>query len=162
MQLNQETRAFIERTGLAMERLNLTRTFGRLFGLLLVADRPVSLDDVVQVLRVSKASASTNARLCEQVGLTHQVSIPGDRRDYYEMLPGSFERVLAARLSTVHEMVRLAQEGLEAVDPDNVSAQTRLEEMREFYDFAAYKMNDMLTQWKRGERRRQPRKVLKE
>ncbi|MCK5448733.1 MAG: MarR family transcriptional regulator, partial [Gemmatimonadetes bacterium] len=66
---NPETRQFIERMGLAVERMGLTRTFGRLFGLLMVADRPLSLDEIVERLDVSKASVSTNARACEELGL---------------------------------------------------------------------------------------------
>ena len=81
---NPETRQFIERMGLAIERLGLTRNFGRLFGLLMVAERPLSLDEMVERLGVSKASVSTNARACEELGLARQVGVRGDRKDYYE------------------------------------------------------------------------------
>ena len=70
---NPETRQFIERMGLAIERMGLSRTFGRLFGLLMVADRPLSLDEMVERLHVSKASVSTNARSCEELGLARRV-----------------------------------------------------------------------------------------
>ncbi len=97
---NPETRQFIERMGLAVERMGLTRTFGRLFGLLMVADRPLSLDEIVERLDVSKASVSTNARACEELGLARRVGVRGDRRDYYEIAPrgtpGRGRRALAS------------------------------------------------------------------
>ena len=56
--LKPEAQQFIERTGVEIERLGMSRTFGRLFGLLMVADRPLSLDDLAEQLHVSKASVS--------------------------------------------------------------------------------------------------------
>ncbi|MCL7970871.1 MAG: MarR family transcriptional regulator, partial [marine benthic group bacterium] len=112
---NPETRQFIERMGLAMDRLGLNRTFGRVFGLLMVADEPMSLDEMVERLQVSKASVSTNARSCEELGLARRVGVRGDRRDYYEIAPRAFEHVTAKRLVAIHAMAGLAAEGLEAV-----------------------------------------------
>ena len=47
---NPETRQFIERMGLAIERMGLSRTFGRLFGLLPPREDTVSLpvEEVLQ------------------------------------------------------------------------------------------------------------------
>ena len=132
---NPETRQFIERMGLAIERLGLTRTFGRLFGLLLVAERPLSLDEMVDRLHVSKASVSTNARDCEELGLARRVGVRGDRKDYYEIAPGAFESVMAKRVRTIHAMAGLAAEGLQAVGDDPSPARDRLTEMLDFYLF---------------------------
>ena len=146
--LNPETGAFIERMGLLFERIGTSRTFGRLFGLLLVADKPLSLNEMTRLLHVSKASISTNARLCEQIGLAQRVSVPGDRRTYYEMLPGSFGHVFEVRLALIHERVHLAEEGLKAVETDNALALERLNEMRDFYEFIGSEMRAMLARWR--------------
>ncbi|UCG87148.1 MAG: hypothetical protein JSW71_00965 [Gemmatimonadota bacterium] len=148
MQLNPKTQDFVERVGLALENLGTTRTLGRLFGLLLVADQPMSLDELARLLQVSKASVSTNARVCVQIGLAQQVGIPGDRRDYYEISPGSFEQAVAARLSAIRELVGLAEAGISAVDEDNRVATARLEEMRDFYQFVGDEMAKMMPRWR--------------
>ena len=145
--LNPETLQFIERMGLAIERLGLTRTFGRLFGLLLVVDRPLSLDEIAAQLDVSKASVSTNARSGEQLGLTRRVGVRGDRRDYYEVAPHAFERVTAKRVAALQAMAGLAAEGLQAIGKETSPARERLTEMLDFYQFMGEQLEEMLARW---------------
>jgi hypothetical protein len=145
---NPEIRQFIERMGLAIERLGLTRTFGRLFGLLMVADRPLSLDEMVDRLDVSKASVSTNARDCEELGLARRVGVRGDRRDFYEIAPGAFESVMAKRVGALHAMAGLAAEGLEAVGDVPTPARARLTEMLDFYLFMGEQIEELLERWR--------------
>lgn len=145
---NPETRQFIERTGLAVERLGMTRTFGRLFGLLLVAEEPLSLDQMAERLHVSKASVSTNARACEQLGLARQVGVRGDRRDYYEIAPHAFENVMARRIDAIHGMAGLAAEGLGAVGAEQTTARARLTDMLDFYLFMGEQIEELLERWR--------------
>jgi DNA-binding transcriptional regulator GbsR (MarR family) len=145
---NPETRQFIERMGLTFERMGLARTFGRLFGLLMVADRPLSLDDMVERLDVSKASVSTNARACEESGLARRVGVRGDRKDYYEISPRAFEQVTAKRVVAIHAMAGLAAEGLEAVGDDPSPARDRLTEMLDFYLFMGEQIEELLERWR--------------
>jgi DNA-binding transcriptional regulator GbsR (MarR family) len=143
---------FVERIGLAFERLGTSRTAGRLFGVLLMAEEALSLDRLAELLQVSKASVSTNARYMERVGLVERAAVPGDRRDYYRLLPGSFERAVNRRVAIAHEFIGLAESGLEAVDEKNEVARERLVSMRDFYQFMADGMDDLMTAWKEGRR----------
>src|SRR5439155_617535 len=74
---------FIEAVGLFFERLGIARIGGRILGLLMLAERPLTLDEMAGLLLVSRASISTNARMSVAAGLVEHVSWPGDRRDYY-------------------------------------------------------------------------------
>ena len=139
---------FIERMGFLMERVGAAKTLGRVMGLLLVATRPLSMDELSTLLLVSKASISTNARICEQAGFVQRVGVPGDRRTYYEILPGSFGRVLEARNAIIGEFQQLAEEGIDAISPENSEARIRLEEMRDFYAFVSEGMEEMIATWK--------------
>ena len=147
--MNPATLQFIERMGLAMERMSLPRTFGRLAGLLLVADDPLALDDIARRLGVSKASVSTNARAAQEIGLIRRVGMRGDRRDYYEIVPGAFERITRRRIESLHEMAGLAAEGLEAVEEEETKARARLTEMLDFYLFMGEEVENLLERWKR-------------
>ncbi|KPJ94514.1 MAG: hypothetical protein AMS18_03540 [Gemmatimonas sp. SG8_17] len=158
MKLKPETQDFVERIGLTLEKLGTTRTLGRMFGLLLVAERPMSLGELASALRVSKASISTNARVCVQSGLAQPVSILGDRRDYYEISAGSFERAVMARLPVIEEIVSLADVGIGAVDKDNRAARARLEEMRDFYEFLGTEMAKIMPRWQEIRKRSKARK----
>ncbi len=154
MKLNQKARDFVGRMGITLEGLGASPTFGRLFALLLLADRPVSLEEMAEELHVSKASVSTNIRLSEQMGLVQRVTVLRDRRHFYEILPDSFERALQVRLSFLHEMVALVEQGLGAIGDDNEAARERLEGMREFYEFVGDGIADNMKDWTEYKERR--------
>jgi len=147
MKLNQKARDFVGRMGITLEGLGASPTFGRLFALLLLADRPVSLEEMAEELHVSKASVSTNIRLSEQMGLVQRVTVLRDRRHFYEILPDSFERALQVRLSFLHDMVVLVEQGLGVIGEENQTARERLEGMREFYEFVGDGLADNLEKW---------------
>ena len=63
--------------------VGLPRSVGEIFGLLFAATAPVSVDEVVARLRISKGSASQGLRLLTQIGAVSQVYVHGDRRTFY-------------------------------------------------------------------------------
>jgi DNA-binding transcriptional regulator GbsR (MarR family) len=152
MDLNQKTRDFIEKMGLMFELAGSTRTHGRMMGLMLVTDKPLSLDEMSERLQVSKASLSTNARLAVQIGMAQRVSRPGDRKDYYQMTPASFERMVVHRLKAIDDFIHLADEGLAAVETDNATARNRLEKMKEFYQFFLRELEASIHRWREQSR----------
>lgn len=62
------------------------KVMGQLYGTLLLNDGPLSLDDIMARLNISKASVSMNMRSLELVGFVRQVWVRGSggRRKYYE------------------------------------------------------------------------------
>lgn len=77
---------FIEEMGLFAQDEGAPRIAGRMLGYLLVEGEPRSLSVMAEALAISKASASTNARLLERKGAVRRVSKPGQRGDAYEAL----------------------------------------------------------------------------
>ncbi len=90
---------FVEQIAVLLEADGLPRVAGRLFGLLLVSAEPRSLDDLADLLGVSKASVSVNVRLLEHRAVVERVSMPGDRRDYYRIADDILERTLEQRMA---------------------------------------------------------------
>lgn len=76
---------FAESVGLRFDALGLPRIGGRIFGLLVVSPRPLSLDEIASVLNISRASVSINTRLFIANGSMEIRAVPGDRRQYYAM-----------------------------------------------------------------------------
>ena len=76
---------FIDTIGEKAEKFGMARTAGLLKGLLLVADGPLSLDEMAERLEVSKASVSTNIRLLERWKVARRVYNRHDRKNYYEL-----------------------------------------------------------------------------
>lgn len=96
--MEAQTTRFADRMGQLFEIEGRPRIAGRIFGWLLVSDEPRSLDRIAGSLGVSKASASTNARLLAGMGIVERVGVPGDRHDFYRVAPDVFERTMAERL----------------------------------------------------------------
>src|SRR5262245_12635735 len=90
--LSPATAAFVEQIAVILEAEGLPRVCGRLFALLIVSSEPVSLDDLADLLGVSKASVSINARTMEERGKIERVGRPGDRRDYYQIADDMVEK----------------------------------------------------------------------
>ena len=68
-------------------RLGLPRSWGQIYGALFFSAEPLSLDDLVQRLGISKASASIGTRQLAAWGAIRQVWVLGSRRDYFEVVP---------------------------------------------------------------------------
>ena len=99
---------FVDRMGHGAESDGLSPIAGRLFGLLLISEAPLSLDDLAEALGVSKASISTEARRLLDRGIVERVSARGDRRDYYELAPDFFAQVIRSRVARwrkLHDLV---------------------------------------------------------
>ena len=68
----------------AVRVLGLPRSIGELYGLLFISPRPLSLDELVARLRISKGGASQGLKSLRGYGAVRQVYVGGDRRDHYE------------------------------------------------------------------------------
>lgn len=66
------------------EYFGLNRTVGQIYGLLFLSSEPVSLDKIVEVLKISKGGVSVNIRELERWGAVKKVWVQGSRKDFYE------------------------------------------------------------------------------
>jgi DNA-binding transcriptional regulator GbsR (MarR family) len=62
----------------------VSKVGGQIYALLFLARSPMSLDDVVETLHLSKGNVSVNIRMLEDCGLVRKVWVKGTRKDYYE------------------------------------------------------------------------------
>src|ERR1043166_2383342 len=76
----------VEAIGRLFQGFGLPRSTGQIYGLLYLSKKPLSLDDLVELLSISKGSASTGTRHLASWGAIRQVWVPGDRRDFFEAL----------------------------------------------------------------------------
>ncbi|HLZ69011.1 MAG TPA: MarR family transcriptional regulator [Dehalococcoidia bacterium] len=139
---------FVERVGLYFEEFGLPRIAGRLFGLLLVADEPLSLEQAATMLHVSRASVSTNARLVVRSGLVERVSLPGDRRDYYVFGDRSWEAFIETDMKAAVTLREFADDALAGLGPAEAPAKARLEAVAGFFDFYNAELTAILEHWR--------------
>lgn len=148
--MDRSTAQFVETMGLALEADGLPRIAGRIFGLLLVSEDALSLDEMAAELRVSKGSVSTNTRLLEQRGVLEQVSRPADRRDYYRVPQDLFSHTMAQRLDRwqrFHETIGAARTSLPIRSPE---VRERLEEYEKAYAYMSQVIREALARWQTG------------
>ena len=103
-------RKLVERFGVTAHRAGMSRIAGRILGLLLQSPTDLSLEEIVQQLRVSRASVSTEARRLLDAGIVERVGRPGDRKDYYQVSQAHFLHDLEHRFAALQEFVALLGE----------------------------------------------------
>ncbi len=64
--------------------LGLPRSIGEIYGLLFISPNPLSLDDLVERLAISKGSVSQGLRTLKTLGAIREARPNGNRRTYYQ------------------------------------------------------------------------------
>jgi DNA-binding transcriptional regulator GbsR (MarR family) len=74
---------FINEWGLLASAWGVSPLLGRIHGLLLLAGRPMTAEEVCERLDISRASASVQLNAILGWGLARRMYLPGDRRQHY-------------------------------------------------------------------------------
>jgi DNA-binding transcriptional regulator GbsR (MarR family) len=83
--LDQVRAVFVDGMGTASATSGvISQLQGRIFALLYLRDRPVSLDEIAEGLQLSKSNISINIRGLVEWHLVRRVSVPNSRKDHYE------------------------------------------------------------------------------
>lgn len=139
---------YVEEFGLFWEQMGLPRMTGRILGWLLICDPPEqTMTDLTERLQASKSSISTGTRMLIQFGFIERVSLPGERKDYYRLLPHLWTRVLAAKQNQLTDFLRLAERGLSLLPEAEAKRRERLEEMYDLYAFMDREYPKLLERW---------------
>jgi HTH-type transcriptional regulator, glycine betaine synthesis regulator len=68
----------------AFSALSMPRSIGEVYGLLFSTDEPLSLDDVMERLQMSRGSANEGLRWLKSLGAASVVYLPGVRKEYFK------------------------------------------------------------------------------
>ena len=103
---------FMESIGKLAESFGLNKSVAQLYAVLYLSDKPLSLDELVDKLKVSKGNISLNIRELEAWGAVRNVWVKGSRKDYYEAEPNikhafinKLKLSMQKRIDQVSEMV---------------------------------------------------------
>lgn len=66
------------------DMLSLPRSYGEIYGCLYISPDPLSMEDLITILSISKGSASQGLKALRNIGAIKTVYQVGERRDYYE------------------------------------------------------------------------------
>jgi DNA-binding transcriptional regulator GbsR (MarR family) len=83
MKLEEAKLQFIQTWGVLGSQWGINRTMAQVHALLLVSARPLSTDEVMEQLSISRGNANMNLRELMNWLLVEKTVIPGDRKEYY-------------------------------------------------------------------------------
>ena len=143
-----EQMQFVEEVGLMFELAGLPRMAGRIFGWLLLSNpHQQSHGQLAEMLQASKGSISTMTRLLIQIGLIERISIPGERRDYFQIKPNAWSQMTKQRMAQITAFKELAAKGLDLLKDCPQPQQQRLQEMHDLHAFLEREMPLLDRRW---------------
>jgi len=137
---NEDAAAARERVIQGFERsaeiYGLSRSYGRLYGILFFAREPKSLDELAEESGFAKSTVSTAMKELERFHVVHRRSISGEgkraffeaERDFWRILREFLDREVRREVDTMTRALEEAEAALEAADSER--AETDLERVR--------------------------------
>lgn len=83
MKLAEAKEQFIQQWGILGSQWGINRTMAQVHALLLVASEPLSTDDIMEQLNISRGNANMNVRDLINWQLVQKVIVSGDRKEYF-------------------------------------------------------------------------------
>jgi DNA-binding transcriptional regulator GbsR (MarR family) len=136
--------SFVEELGVLALDVGMPRAVARVLAWMVVCDLSEQSAAGIQAgltLSAGAVSAATHALVTTQ--LLERTARPGDRRIYYRLRPGGWDRALEVRLRTSTHLREVADRALTA---SGGRADTRLGDMREVYAWFETKLDELLVE----------------
>jgi DNA-binding transcriptional regulator GbsR (MarR family) len=76
-------RAFVDLWGQMSHHWGINRTMAQIHALLMVAHEPLTAEQIMEELGISRGNVSMNLRELTSWGIVRCTNLPGDRRDFY-------------------------------------------------------------------------------
>lgn len=119
-------------------KFGLNNIMAQLYALLYLNNAPLSLDDMVERLKISKASASVNIRELENYGAVRRVWVKGSRKDYYQaetdiakVIMDRVKSMAKGRLVELDNMLDATYRTLSSIEASGKEEQDRIEVFRQ-------------------------------
>ncbi len=129
---------FLERINQICREFGLNNIMAQLYTILYLSNRPLSLDDMVERLKISKGSVSVNIRALEGYGVARRVWVKGSRKDYYEaeadiskVIVDRIKAMATRRLSEFDNMITSIYGALDSIKVNNKEEEESLDVFRE-------------------------------
>ncbi len=147
--LTPELSRFVENMGMYFENQGIPRIGGRILGLLMIAHRPLSAEDLARVLKVSRGSLSTNFRALLASGMVEKVPLYGDRRTYFAFSDAAMEHRTITGTRAASAFKKLVEQGLAALPPKD-PARRHLDASLVWSEMIIHAFEQVLAEWQRN------------
>ena len=147
-EIEQMRNDIVSVAGLLFSRFSLSPIAGEVYALLYLSAAPVSLNDMVRELKISKGSASMNIRALEAWGAVRKVWVNSDRKDYYEADPDilnialkRFKEGISKRMNEISPKISEIDKKIQALKKRDISGKIqfygrRFQEIKHIHSLA--------------------------
>ncbi len=148
---------FVAQWGVMGIQWGINRTMAQIHAFLMISAEPMSTDEVMEALEISRGNAHTNLKDLVGWGLIRIVTKKGERKEFFEAEKGvweMFRRITVERKRreidpalAVLKRCKAESEGMEGRDA--VAFHEQMKELEEFVSFAS-KMGDRVAAMQHG------------
>lgn len=140
MKLKEAKKSFIQTWARLGAEWGINRTMAQVHALLLATEKPLSTDDVMEELSISRGNANINLRELMNWNLIYRELIPGDRKEYFKAEKDIWEvakRIARERKRREIEPVLRELSQMEKVDENTAEARQFVKTVSDIHDFAS-------------------------
>ena len=83
MKLNEQQQKFVHTWGTLGTNWGINKTMAQLHALLMISEKPMSTEQMMDTLQISRGNTNMNVRALVEWGLANKEMISGDRKDFY-------------------------------------------------------------------------------
>lgn len=156
-QLKQARDEFVAQWGALGTQWGINRTMAQIHALLMISQQPLSTDECMEELEISRGNAHTNLKELVAWGLVRVVVRKGDRREYFEAEKDVWKIfTIVARERKRREidpalavLRKCAEDSEEIQTPEGRVFFEQMRQLEEFVEFAS-KMADRISSMKHG------------
>lgn len=140
MKLKEAKKDFIQTWARLGGEWGINRTMAQVHALLLGTEKPLSTDDVMEELQISRGNANINLRELMNWNLIYRELIPGDRKEYFKAEKNIWEvakRIARERKRREIEPLLRELSQMEKIDENSAEAKQFVKTMTDIHRFAA-------------------------
>ncbi len=145
--IDDRQKALIEEMGLFAERYGSQRNTGRVLAAVMISGRPLTQEDLMGMLNLSRTSASVALRWLERLGYVQTISEPGNRKRCYRPrsdMTAWMTRVTFRQIGDELRIWRMAE------DVAHPAARAQIALVREMTDFINQRLETAFNDWCRS------------
>ncbi len=140
MELQEAKKKFIQSWGALGSNWGINRTMAQIHALLLISGEPLSADEIMEDLQISRGNANMNIRALIDWGLVYKALKTGDRKEYFIAEKDMWEvmkRIITQRRKKELEPMLKVLDDLSNVNGDTPEAQEFEKVIRDIKLFSA-------------------------
>lgn len=153
MELETAKQHFIQSWGTLGSNWGINRTMAQIHALLLVSTEPISTEDMMETLQISRGNANMNVRTLIDWGIVQKTHVPGERREFFvtdkDVWALARQVVKQRRQREVEPMLRVLKE-VQQVEGNDAETKEFRAMITELDDFTV-KVDDMMDKFIRSD-----------